>query len=56
MGLMDRLSSALGQLTTPSSQLAGVYAASAQRLLGDELVPLSRFRGKVLVVVNVASK
>ncbi len=53
MGIMDRNSCALGQFSTPMS---GVYAASAQRLVGDEVVPLSRFRGKVLVVVNVASE
>jgi hypothetical protein len=56
MGLLDRVAGALGQLATPSSQLSSVYAASAQRLLGEDSVPLSRFRGQVLVIVNVASE
>ncbi len=44
------------QLVTPKSDLSGVYSASVKRLLNDEVVQLSSYKGKVLIVVNVASE
>jgi len=45
-----------GLPATCTADATGFYSFSAQNLAGTEQVPLCRYRGKVVMVVNVASK